>query len=142
MVEKTEEERVKTTTETIEVEQPAITTETVDLYICPNCRQEYEIDEMVNIGLGIREISNTTDSDWYAIHEISMICCNCAELLFDYNHPDGDKNISYTEKSSGTNALNSLNKIVAILTPLIIWLIALVIAVSMSVALLSIILNL
>ena len=86
MVKKKSEERVKSTTKkkTIEVEQPELTTETVEIYICPNCEQEYEIEEMVNIGLGLRQFDNTTDDDWYDIEESSMLCQNCAESIFGY----------------------------------------------------------
>jgi len=72
MVEKTQETRV--------------TTETVDLYVCPSCEQGYEKDEMVNVGLGaVKSKGESTAS----FEEISMMCENCTNSIFKYQGEKG-----------------------------------------------------
>jgi len=73
MVEKTEKTRV--------------TTETVDVYICPSCNQKYEIHEMVNIGLGTNKSKGRDD---VYFENVSMMCENCADSIFDYDTEEGN----------------------------------------------------
>jgi len=59
-----------------------VTTETVDLYVCPSCEQEYEPTEMLNMGLG----TERSEAGSYAsFEEMNMICENCAKSIFDYS---------------------------------------------------------
>ncbi|WP_138004621.1 hypothetical protein [Halalkalirubrum salinum] len=87
-----------------------VTTETVDRYVCPNCEQKYDEKEMVSIGLGIsRETKQSVrlpvNKNVTRCSEISAICENCSENIFDYNGENGDllhKNASEFELPSKT----------------------------------------
>jgi len=99
MVEKTSETRV--------------TTETIDLYVCPSCQQGYEPDEMVNLGLGATKL----DRESYAsVEEITMLCRNCSESIFEYEGDAGsvpEKDIELSKRSATTSSTH--NRWVALL---------------------------
>lgn len=71
---------VETTQET------RVTTETVDLYICPSCDQRYEKAAMVSVGFGV---VTREDESTGSFEKISMLCENCTQSLFDYEGAHG-----------------------------------------------------
>ncbi len=89
MVEKRKQEREKVTIErkTIVIEEPKVTTEEVDLYVCPSCEEEYREDEMVRVGLGLEKHYFGDEPDY---SEISSMCQYCTSAIFDYDGKTGE----------------------------------------------------
>lgn len=62
-----------------------VTTETVEVYVCPSCGQQYDRAQMVNVGLGY----STADDAETSAEAVSMLCRNCADSVFGYDGPTG-----------------------------------------------------
>lgn len=67
-------------------QETRVTTERVDLFVCPNCKQRYEDEQMVCATLGA-EVAEDGDEASYS--EVTALCENCADSVFGYTGPKG-----------------------------------------------------
>lgn len=63
-----------------------VTTERVDLFVCPSCKQRYEDEQMVCATLGAEVAEDGSEASY---SEVTALCENCANSVFGYTGPKG-----------------------------------------------------